>query len=293
MTSTLERLTAPWREQVTTASRRSLCALWLFALLGGAHLARVGTPMCRALVGAALGLLALLWVVRWGREWRTWRSPRHSIGRVLVATDPELGGRALRALTLVERSQGADFAGSADLARYHFDKLLASTSPAAVVASAKRRAARWRWVTIGLLCGAGAAVAVGPMRVIEGWNVLMARGGRAPLSMDWLRQVRISAQPPSYLRMKDRALNNTGPRTVQPIGTTIVVQGIPVRDPRRLVLTDGAREVPFVGNGVAAWWPAGRSSKAPSLGSLLASAKCWLRSRSACRSTHASTTLRW
>ena len=149
VTSILDRLASCWRDRVGSAARRALYVLGLFLVLGGAHLARLGTPLSRGLVAGLLACLALLWIAKFLRERRDWSSARRTIGRVLLPTDRALGERALRALTLAERAEGEDFAGSRELARYHFERLLARASSDAVTQSALRRAARWRWVGIG------------------------------------------------------------------------------------------------------------------------------------------------
>ncbi len=259
----LERLANPWRGRVGRASRRTLWAFALAAVLGGSHLARQGTLVWRGLVlGMFAAVLAAL-IARYVRERRDWRSPRRTIGRVLVPTDRALGERALRALTLAERAERDDFAGSRDLARFHYERLLARASLDAVQRTARRRAARWTWAGMGILFCCALAAAVGPMRVIEGLDVLAATKGRAPVPMDWLRFARVTAQPPGYLRLPARELSQGGFPSNQPVGTLLSVKGVPVREGRDLVLTDGHTQVPFVSDGaggVVARWTLTESS---------------------------------
>jgi len=260
---TLERLATPWRGRVGRAAQRTLWALALAVLLGGAHLARQGTLVWRGLVAGLFAAVVVLLVGRYVRDRRDWRSPRRTIGRVLVATDRALGERALRALTLAERAQRDDFVGSRDLARFHYERLLARASLDAVQQSARRRATRWTWVGVGLLFCSVLAAAVGPMRIVEGLDVLVASKGRAPLPMEWLRFARVTAQPPGYLRLPARELSHGRLPSIQPVGTLLSVKGVPVREGRALVLTDGNTEVPFVSDGaggVVARWTLAESS---------------------------------
>jgi hypothetical protein len=258
----LDRLVSTWRRRTEAPPRQALLALFFSALFVGAHLARVGTPLARAAVAGLLLLVIAVSSARWLRERRDWRSPRRTIGKVLKATDPELGERALRALTLVERTDVDKTAGSPELARLHFERLIARASLDAVDKSAQKRAARWRWAMLALSAGAAAAFAAGPMRVIEGLDVLCAYGGRAPLPLVWLDSMRVSSQPPAYLRSESRLLLQSLP-TEEPEGSLLTVRGVPRRDGRKLVLTDGTKEVPFVSDGkgyvVARWQLAGSS----------------------------------
>jgi hypothetical protein len=257
VTSLLERLAAPWRARVASVSRRALYAFGLAVLLASAHLARLGTPSSRGLAAGVLAGLVLLSVYRLVRERRDWQSARRTIRRVLLPTDRGLGERALRALALAERARQRDFDGSRDLAEYHFARLLARASVEAVGRTAARRAARWRWAGISIGCCAVTALLVDPMRLAEGYNVMLAADGRAPWSMTWLESARVTAEPPGYLRLPDRQLVAGGLPSYEPAGTLLTVHGTPVRDGRQLVLTDGSREVPFVGDGaggvVARW----------------------------------------
>jgi hypothetical protein len=233
-----------------------LLALGMATLLGGAHVARTGTGWARALVVAGLLLVLLLFVLRYVLERRSYGDLRGTVRRVLVPTDRALGEKALRAATLAlrtarESQAGPSPSGSPDLAALHLERLLARASLEAVEQSAERRASRWRWATLGLAMVAAAALVLGPIRVIEGLNVLASRGGRAPLEMAWLDLVQVTAQPPAYLRESERRLLPGVPSS-QPEGTLLTVRGLPIRQGRKLVLTDGSREVPFVSDGAGA-----------------------------------------
>jgi len=230
--------------------------LLLLAVCGGAHLARIGTPAARWGTVALIAVGVVLLVVRWRSEQRTFGDLGRTLARVLLPSDRQLGQRALRAVRLVERTAEDDSAGSPQLARVHFERLLARASLQAVQDAADKRAARWRTLMLALLLAIVAAFAVGPMRVIEGLDVLFARHGRAPLPLAWLDYMRVTAEPPAYLRLGERAVI-PGLGASLPAGTLLTVRGVPRRDGRRLVLTDGEQEVPFVADGsggvVARW----------------------------------------
>lgn len=256
VTELLNRLAAAWRTRVGTASRQALLVALVLAVTGGAHLARNGTAPSRAGAAALVALAIAASIARAVHDRRTFYDLRRTISRVLVPTDRELGERTLRAVSLLERTARDETAGSPELARLHFERLVARASLADVEAAAARRARVWQGA---LLLGLGAVVAsfaVGPMRVVEGIDVALAWKGRAPLPLAWLDYMRVTAEPPAYLKLSERSvLPGLGSR--HPEGTLLSVRGIPRRDGRRLVLTDGVTEVPFVSDGsggvVARW----------------------------------------
>ncbi len=253
----LERLSGAWKKVVGPASRSALLALVMAVLLAGAHLARLGTGVARGAVAALLALSLLALALRWWLERRAWRSARRTVARVLLATDPALGQRTLRALSLVERTARDASAGSAELAQVHLERLVASASLDRVSACAARRASRWRMLGFALMVLALGALFVSPARVVEGLDVLAARHGLAPMKLAWLDSPRVSAQLPSYLRASGSRLLFPGEQDAVPVGTQLVFRGVPVRDGRSLRVTDGAHEVPFVSDGaggvVARW----------------------------------------
>ena len=51
-----------------------------------------------------------------------------------------------------------------------------------------------------------AAFALGPMRVVEGLDVLFARKGRAPLPLAWIDFMKVTAEPPAYLKLPGLSL---------------------------------------------------------------------------------------
>jgi hypothetical protein len=230
----------------------------LLGLVAAAHVARRGTGSWR--VAAALLLLgavsALAFVVIRAR--RTLADRRRLIAATLLRAEPSIGQRALRALELAERvqRQPTETGESADLAQLHFQRVLTQAPQEQLDKWASRVGDRTRLATLLAVVAAGAVLAADPMRVLEGLDVLLARGGVAPIPMPWLGSTRIEAQPPAYLRQDARVLYTDG-TVYEPVGSTIVFQGIPEREGRELVLVGDGREVPFVSDGsggvVARW----------------------------------------
>jgi len=262
-TELIQRLASAWRSRVGTAARQALLTALVLAIVGGAHLARLGTPLARAAAAGLVAVVVMAMVGRALRDRRTYLDLRSTLRAVLVPTNRELGERTLRAVNLLDRTARDDTAGSPELARVHFERLIARASLADVERTASRRARLWHGgVVLGLLAVVG-AFAVGPMRVVEGLNVLCAWKGRAPMPLAWLDYMKATAEPPAYLKLPERFVY-PGLESRHPAGTLLSVRGVPRRDGRRLVLTDGKLEVPFVSDGsggVVARWTVAETSE--------------------------------
>jgi hypothetical protein len=165
-----------------------------------------------------------------------------------MPTDRALAGRALRALGLVEEAERGALVGSAELAEWQFDRVLGQASLDAVRRAAKGRARKLGWVTAAVLGVLLLGLLPGPFRLVEGFDVLLAAGGRAPVRLWWLGSVRVTAHPPAYLRRPTRALL-PGDEAELPVGSIVTVTGVPIRPGRQLVLTDGSVEIPFLSDG--------------------------------------------
>ncbi len=255
----IARLRAAWDAEVRPSTRRALTAVAAAVALGGAHVARIGSPLARGLAAGAivvtLAVLAARAVVVRRRRDDLRRAVRSTVG----AVDPELGGATLRALALVERAAADDRVGSPALAALHLRRLLARASRDRIQDRAALAGSRWAGAGLAAAVAAVAAVAAGPFRVVEGLDVLAARGGEAPLELSWIDGVEMTATPPEYLH-EDRDVLLPFRPTMQPRGTTVEVRGRPIRGGRALVLTDGGAEVPFVDDGlggVVARWTLG------------------------------------
>lgn len=237
--------------------------LLLFAVLGGAHLARLGTPTARGVTLGVVVLVVLLGLGRWLKERRDWRSLRRAVRRVLGPTDRPLADRALRAIGLVERAECDAAVGSPDLARLHLERLMARASVDAVEQTAERRAFRWNAVALVLFVGSAAAFFLGPVNVLEGLDVLVARHGRAPVPMTWLDFTRVSVEPPGYLRSNAEKIWS-GESSEVAEGSVLTVHGVALRAAPKFVLTDGRREAQFVSDaagGLVARWTLDHDAK--------------------------------
>ncbi|MEM6786570.1 MAG: DUF4175 domain-containing protein [Myxococcota bacterium] len=257
---TIERIADLYRDETRPAFRRLCVALGVAALVGAAWVGRTGVAGSRAAAAfvALVGVLPYLALRGLARRRR--QDPRAVMRATVMHTEPDLAARALRAMTLAEQTVAEPERGSTELAQLHFSRLLGRVSLPQIAARAGRRS--W-WVTgvgLGVSVVLFAGVVIDPFRVVEGIDVLAARDGVAPMPVRWVQVARIEVEPPSYLQRSASRLRPYRPASV-PVGSSISMHAAPRRDGRRLVLTDGAREVPFVDDGegtlVARWNVAG------------------------------------
>jgi len=242
--------------QIRPAAHRTLLALSIAAVLGLAHVARIGTPLSRAiaialLVAVPIGLLVRALVLH-----RRERNIKRTLLETIGPTNPDLAHATVRAMGLIERTEKDASAGSHTLAKLHFTRLLGRVSLDDVASYAMLSALRWPMAGVCLSALDIGAVAMEPMRVVEGLDGLGAQNNQAPVAIEYLDVVDMTAKPPAYLHQHTRIVQpfNT---TSLPRGTTITVRGRPTVPNRNLFLTDGANEVPFafdgVGGVVARW----------------------------------------
>jgi Domain of unknown function (DUF4175) len=252
ITEPLNTLAEGWATLVRPSRRRAAAALvalaWVLALL----LARRGTPRTRAGAGgAALAsvIAAAAWEAAARRHARAPQRLLRGAGRRIDAVGVD---RALRALAFVGPDGEVRADGiSLDLARLHVGRALAQLPSGPILESGSRLAAR---VSAGAaIVGVGVVglVATRPWSVLEGADVLLARGGVAPVEMTWLDHVEVSARPPEYLHQSEiHEIAMTA--LALPYGTSISVRGEPQHAGRDLLLSDGTLEVPFVEDGAGA-----------------------------------------
>lgn len=259
----LDALSHRFGSQVARARRQLAWGGVLLGLVLAAQLARQGTGLLRLAGGALLlaTIAGLVLVTIHAR--RTLADRRRLLSATLLRAEPGLGARALRALSLVERAQSPSAEGgeSADLAQLHFQRVLTQAPAATLDKWAARVADRTRLGLLLALVLAGGILTFDPARVLEGLDVLVARNGRAPVPMSWLGSLRVDAQPPAYLRGDAHGIFFEG-TAHEPAGSVILVQGVPEREGRKLVLVGDGREVPFVSDGagnVVARWVLSRS----------------------------------
>ncbi len=259
----LAGLVVVWRETLRRPRRRAVVAALALVFVVAMLVARIGTP--RARIGAA-GLLAAAaaGAVALGvRERRKWQDPRGVIQRLAGRADPDRAARALRALTLLgDDGEPKDTSTSPALARLHVARQLAALPHERILDEAARAARRAHAVAIALglaVLGLGGSHA---FSVIEGADVLVAAHGVAPLGLPYVGDLELVARPPDYLHQEERRRMPYGKLSL-PRGTLLTFRGTAIHSGRRLVVTDGKNEVPFVDDGggrVVARWPVGGSA---------------------------------
>ncbi len=252
LTEPLHELAGAWRAATGPSRRRFALAGFVLVALVAMLVARQGTG--RARLGAALliagGLVA---AVGWrAADRRRLRDPAAIVRGRVRRVDPERADRALRALSLLGGAADARRDGtSEELARLHVSRVLSAVPVARVVERAARSGALLgRVAIVAFACALGVLWLRG-WAVLEGADVFAARGGVAPVAMRWLDEVDVSARPPDYLQDPERTdLAMTS--LMLPYGTAVTVRGAPTHAGRRLLLSDGVTEVPFVEDGAGA-----------------------------------------
>lgn len=257
---TLRALANAWLFTVRGPKRRLEATSFVLVLLGALLVARGGTvPSRLAAVSMLVALVGALLLAR-GLERRIFTSParliRHIAGRVV----PELAERAIRAFSLL----GTPAPGTSQaLAELHVARSLAALPIDGVRHGARRVALLVGVATAGLFLTTIAGCVASPWAAFEGADVLVARSGVAPVGMVWLGEPALRARPPDYLHLEERRVAAYDESPL-PRGTLVTVRGTPLHAGRRLLLTDGTDEVPFVDDGsgqVVARWPLAETVK--------------------------------
>lgn len=246
----LSKLIEVYRRGLGFSGTQAAVAALFIGVVYGAHLSRIGTWTARLAGGSllVLGVAVVVWLRI--RETRSFSTPKRAIETVVVRTERVLGERILRALRLVEEP-GLTKGQSVELASIHYERLLAQASIDAVGASGKRRGG---WLTKAALLGtllSAVGVGIAPLKVLEGADVFLATDGLAPIDMVWLSHPRLSVNPPSYLRQAPMQIGMDS-ASVVPDGSELRLVARPLRDRRKLVLSDGHTEVPFADDGKGA-----------------------------------------
>jgi hypothetical protein len=251
------------RAAARPSRRRVSAAVVVLAFIVALLIARSGTGRARV---AAVGVMlaSALFAVGWSvLERRRMREPARILQSLAMRVDRERSERALRALSLIGGEGTPRDAGtSPDLARLHVARALALLPTDRIVERAIQAASRARSaaLVVGIVAlGIGLANA---WALAEGADVLLARSGVAPLPMRWLGEAQVVARPPDYLHEPEVHGVELSPLGL-PYGTTVTVRGTPIRAARRLLLSDGSTEVPFVEDGtggVVARWPLAQST---------------------------------
>jgi hypothetical protein len=259
----LSGLVVVWRDTLRGPRRRALLVALALAFVIAMLVARIGTLRARISAGAILAASVAGVVLVLVRERRRWDDPRTVIERLAGRADPDRAARALRALTLLdEDGEPKDTSTSPTLARLHVARQLAALPQDRIEAEAKRSARHTNVLAIALavaLLGLGGSHA---FSVLEGADVLVARDGVAPVGLPYIDDLTLVARPPDYLHQEERRRAVYGHLAV-PRGTLLTFRGEAVHAGRRLVVTDGKNEVPFVDDGggkVVARWPVADSA---------------------------------
>ncbi len=224
--------------------------------------ARMGTLPSRigALVVLVLAVTALILAHR--RDKKQWRDDAWVVRRVAGGVDAERAERALRALSLVDREGKATTPGvSSELARMHVVRTLEALPGDRIAAAARRHGTRLGIVGVVFALAAVGLFVSSPWGAFEGADVLFATHGVAPLAMRWIGDTELEARPPDYLHQPTTDQSPYRPSSL-PRGTLLTFRGVATHDGRKLALSDGTSEVPFVedGNGkVVARWPLAES----------------------------------
>lgn len=243
----LDRLAIVWRVRTGSSVRLAFFSFVFAALVGAGFIARRGTTDARLIAALVIALVLLAFLVRTFLERRALKRRDSIVRRLVLGEDRALGERVLRALALERQAERDPTVGSLELARLHLERAVGRIPAGLVGQRGTRVARRFRRTALFAALAAGVAFGVEPLRVFEGLDVLAARKGIAPIDMTWLEAVRVVAQPPAYLRSGDHHVDPSGDDVA--VGSVLVVQGVPARDGRKLVLTDGKREVPFTDDG--------------------------------------------
>jgi hypothetical protein len=256
---TLEPLAEAWRAEVRTPRARVLVAAAGLIVIAALLIARLGTGRARIVAGAILLLsLAALLALR-SLERRQWDQPERVIRRIAGGIDPDRAARAVRALSLIEHED--DAGTSRELARLHVARTLTALPRERILEGAARLG--YGLGLLGIVTGLG-AVAVGLANfwaLLEGADVLVARQNVAPVAMHWFAELDIDARPPDYLHEDEQQLRPYH-SIAAPRGTLLTVRGTPTHTGRRLALSDGKSEVPFVDDGSGSFvarWPLAES----------------------------------
>lgn len=251
----LKALSDAWLFAVRGPERRAILAAIVLVVTVAMLVARGGTTQAR-LLGAFLlfAIVACVVGIR-QRQRRILADPARTILHVAGRMEPEAAARAIRALSVLDPS--ASHGSSRELAELHVARSLAALPLDGVRQGAQRLGFVLGVAAFGLAAANIAACATNPWGAFEGADILIAQRGTAPIGMTWLGEPQIRARPPDYLHQEERrVLPYDG--TPLPRGTLLTFRGSPVHAGRRLLLTDGDAEVPFVDDGsghVVARWP--------------------------------------
>jgi hypothetical protein len=253
----LRPLADAWLNAVRLPRRRAFIGAVAITAALCMLLARRGTAPSRAAAAGIMVAVVAAGLAFRQREKKAFFEPERILRKIALPVDRERTERALRALSLIDDDGGTKSGTSADLARLHLERVLAALPHDRIVMGGASWARRFRVATALLALSGLAVVVLGGWGVIEGADVLFARHGVAPMSMRWLDDLEVHARPPEYLHLEERH-EQPYSETSLPRGTLVTFVGAPTHAGRRIFLTDGKSEIPFVDDGhdhLLARWP--------------------------------------
>ncbi len=236
----------------------SVLILFFVAALVG----RAGTDAAR-LLGAGFFLLGGVLLILRARLWRRlWADPHRSLRRSLAALDEDQADRAVRAYRLAKSFDSSDTGGSArtesrELAELHATRVFDGVSLDKVTSRALVVRRRGLWLSFLMSAVCFWLLAFRALLVVEGVDVLLARGGVGPFALSYVEQLQVTAELPAYLDGTGQKRLVSSRLTAVPQGSEIEVRIIPRVVGRKLLLTDGVSEAAFVSDGqgglIARW----------------------------------------
>lgn len=252
----LARHARAFREELSAPRARLAWATFAFVAFNALLVARLGTVPMRIAAGSSFVVFSAVVFALSRHERRALSSTDGVLTRVVAPAAPREAEKIRRALTLLEKP---DPGSSRALAELHVARSLASVPHEEILGRA-RKVSR----TLRLAFALVAALAFGscvrnPWGLVEGADVLVSRGGRAPLDLAWLSPSSsdVHSRPPDYLHREEHH-DAPGEELELPRGTLLTFRGTPIHGGRQLGLSDGKVEVPFVDDGagaVTARWP--------------------------------------
>lgn len=238
-------------------ARRPRFFLVLYALLGamvgGALLARAGTPLARGLAAAIMvgPLFVLLGIALWHR--RRQDDLLERAVRATVSVDAELGARMQRAARLLETLASKPTGESVQLSAAHLEQLVLDVPAAEIELSARKRGRVLGWAALVLALGLVLSTWGRVLPIVEGMYVLVAQRGVAPLRISYVQESELIADLPAYVAGTARQVPVLYEDVLLPSGTEITWRMVPRAAERKYVVTDGLRDVPFVSDGRGSW----------------------------------------
>lgn len=242
----------------STARRLALACCFVLIVVVGALVGRIGTDVVRIATG--LSMLSMVAVMVWVtlRRSQQWRDDHFAVGRVFGAVDQALAPKVQRAYALYRRSIDLpDDGTSQELALAYAEQMLDGVALSKIAAAGQRHRRRILQVASFLALVCAALFLLQGLAVLEGLSVLAARRGIGSFPIAYVETISVSAELPSYMAGSNNKRFMSASLGAVPLGSELEVRVVPLVSDRKLLLTDGLKEVPFVSDGkgaqVARW----------------------------------------